>query len=90
MQEIQGNTSVDPCLDLPDELMHTYLVVHTYLTELLWNFSPCLGRLKGGTFRLSLLLGLFLKSIGENMVTMILWFLNLRHSGTLFGVCFLT
>jgi hypothetical protein len=38
----------------------------------------------------SLLLSLFLKSIGENMVTKIIWFLNLRHSGTPFGVCFLT
>jgi hypothetical protein len=28
--------------------------------------------------------------IGENMVTKIIWFLNLRHSGTLFSVCFLT
>jgi hypothetical protein len=37
-----------------------------------------------------LLLSLFLKSIGENMVTMILWFPNLRLSGTLFGMCFLT
>jgi hypothetical protein len=44
-----------------------------------WNFSY-----------VSLLLSLFLKSIGENMVTMIIWFLNLRHSGTLFGVCFIT
>jgi hypothetical protein len=41
-------------------------------------------------FVVSLLLSLFLKSIGENMVTIILWFFNLRHSGTLFGVCFLT
>jgi hypothetical protein len=39
---------------------------------------------------MSLLLSLFLKSIRENMVTKIIWFLNLRHSGTLFGVCFLT
>jgi hypothetical protein len=38
----------------------------------------------------SLLLSLFLKSIGENMVTKIIWFLNLSHSGTCFGVCFLT
>jgi hypothetical protein len=38
----------------------------------------------------SLLLSLFLKSIGENMVTKIIWFLNLRQSSTLFGVCFLT
>jgi hypothetical protein len=32
----------------------------------------------------SFLLSLFMKSIGENMITMILWFLNIRHSGTLF------
>jgi hypothetical protein len=38
----------------------------------------------------SLLLSLFLKSIRENMVTKIISFLNLRHLGTLFGVCFLT
>jgi hypothetical protein len=31
----------------------------------------------------SLLLSLLLKSIGENMVAMILWFLNIRHSGTI-------
>jgi hypothetical protein len=44
-----------------------------------WNLSS-----------VSLLLSLFLKSIGDNMVTKITWFLNLRHSGTLFSVCFLT
>jgi hypothetical protein len=44
-----------------------------------WNLSA-----------VSLLLSLFLKLIGENMVTKIIWFLNLRHLGTLFGVCFLT
>jgi hypothetical protein len=44
-----------------------------------WNLSS-----------MSLLLSLFLKSTGEDMVTKIIWFLNLRHSGTLFGVCFLT
>jgi hypothetical protein len=38
----------------------------------------------------SLLLSFFFKSIGENMTTMILWFLNIRHSGTLFGMWFLT
>jgi hypothetical protein len=32
---------------------------------------------------MSLLLSLLLKSIGENMI---LWFLNIRHSGTLFVV----
>jgi hypothetical protein len=35
----------------------------------------------------SLLFSLFLKSIGENMI---LWFLNIRHLGTLFGMWFLT
>jgi hypothetical protein len=54
------------------------------------EFSPYLERLKGGTFRPCLPLTLFLKSIGENMVTMIIWFLNLRNSCTLFDVCFLT
>jgi hypothetical protein len=38
-----------------------------------WNLSS-----------VSLLLSLFLKSIGENIVTIILWFLNIRHFGTLF------
>jgi hypothetical protein len=38
----------------------------------------------------SLLLSLFLKSTGEKMIAMILWFLNIRHSGTLFGMWFLT
>jgi hypothetical protein len=33
------------------------------------------------------LLSLFLKSIGEKMI---LWFLNIRHSGTLFVMWFLT
>jgi hypothetical protein len=37
-----------------------------------WNLSS-----------VSLLLSLFLKSIGENMI---LWFLNIRHLGTLFVV----
>jgi hypothetical protein len=37
-----------------------------------WNLSS-----------LSLLLSLFLKLIGENMI---LWFLNIRHPGTLFVV----
>jgi hypothetical protein len=35
---------------------------------------------------LSLLLSLFLKSIGEKVI---LWFLNIRHSGTLFGMWFI-
>jgi hypothetical protein len=29
-------------------------------------------------------------AVGENMIAMILWFLNIRHSGTLFGMWFLT
>jgi hypothetical protein len=44
-----------------------------------WNLSS-----------VSLLLNLLLKSIRENMIKMILWFLNIRHSGTLFGMWFLT
>jgi hypothetical protein len=36
---------------------------------------------------MSLLHRLFLKSIGENTI---LWFLNIRHSGTLFGMWFPT
>jgi hypothetical protein len=38
----------------------------------------------------SLLLSRFLKSIGENMIAMILCFLDIRHSDTLFGMWFLT
>jgi hypothetical protein len=91
MQEIQDNTSVDPCSNLPNESMWAYLVVPNYLMELFmeivtlswvverWNLSS-----------MSLLLSLFLKSNEENMITMILWFLNIRHSGTLFGMWFLT
>jgi hypothetical protein len=70
MQEIQYNTSVDPCLDIPNRLMRPYLAVPSYLIELFvqkkftlswaverWNLSP-----------VSLLLRLFLKSIEENMI----------------------
>jgi hypothetical protein len=82
MQEIQDNTSVDPCLDVPNGLMRSYLAVPTHLTELLWNFSPSLLRLKDGTFHPCLsYLASSLKSIRENMI---LWFLNIRNSGTLF------
>jgi hypothetical protein len=38
----------------------------------------------------SLLLSLILKSVGENMIVMILWFLNIGHSDTLFDIWFLT
>jgi hypothetical protein len=34
----------------------------------------------------SLQLSLFFKSIEENIIAMILWFLNIRHWGTLFGM----
>jgi hypothetical protein len=69
VQEIQDNTSVYPCLDLPNGLMGPYLAVPTYLMELFVDFSPCLGRLKGGTFPLCLsYLASFFKSIGENMI----------------------
>jgi hypothetical protein len=34
MQEIQDNTSVDPCSNLPNESMWPYLTVPTYLMEL--------------------------------------------------------
>jgi hypothetical protein len=44
-----------------------------------WNLSS-----------VSLLHTLFLKSIGEKVIAMILWFLNIWHSGTLFGMWFLT
>jgi hypothetical protein len=44
-----------------------------------WNLSS-----------VSLLLSFFLKSIGENMIAMILWFLNIRQSDALFGMWCLT
>jgi hypothetical protein len=87
MWEIQDNTSVDPCSNLPKN--QCGLNLRSLLTSWVFfmEFSPCLGLLKGGTFRPYLLLSLFLKSIGENMITMILWFLNIRHSNTLFLIC---
>jgi hypothetical protein len=75
MQEIQDNTSVDP----------------TYLIELLWKKITLSWAVERWNLSsVSLLLSLLLKSIGDNMVTKIIWFLNLSHLGTLFGVCFLT
>jgi hypothetical protein len=38
MQEIRDNTSVDPCLDLPNGLMRPYLTVPTHLMELFMEF----------------------------------------------------
>jgi hypothetical protein len=69
MQEIRDNTSVDPCLDLPNGLMRPYLVVPTYLMELfveIFTMSWEVEREKLSS--MSLLLSLFLKSIGENMI----------------------
>jgi hypothetical protein len=70
--------------------MWAYLVVSTHLMEVWCNFLSCLGWLKDGTFRVSLLPNHFLNSIRENMIAIILWFLNFRHSGTLFDMWFLT
>jgi hypothetical protein len=66
--------------------MWSYLAIPTYLIELFmenfftlswvverWNLSS-----------MSLLLSLFLKSIGENMIIMILWLHTIRRSDTLF------
>jgi hypothetical protein len=69
MQEIWDNTSVDPCLDLPNGLMRPYLVVPTYLMELfvkIFTMSWALER--WNLLSMSLLLSLFLKSITENMI----------------------
>jgi hypothetical protein len=87
MQEIQNNTSVDPYSNLPNESMWPNLAVPTYLMELFVEFftlSWVVERWKLSF--VSLLLRPFFKSIGENMITVILWFLNIRHSGTLFGM----
>jgi hypothetical protein len=82
MQEIRDNTSVDPCSNLPNKSMWPYLALPTYLMVLFVEFftSPWAVE-RGNLLSVSLVLSLFLKSIGENMITMILWFLNIRHSG---------
>jgi hypothetical protein len=73
MQEIQDNTNVDPSSNLPNELVRPYLVVHTYLLELLLNFLTLSWAVERWNLSsVSLLLSLFLKLIDENMVTMIL------------------
>jgi hypothetical protein len=72
MQEIQDNTSVDPCLDLPNGLMSPHLTVPTYLMELFVEFSSYLGRLKDGTFHLCLsYLASFLKINQREYDTMV-------------------
>jgi hypothetical protein len=69
MQEIQDNTSVDPCFDLPNGLMRPYLAVPTYLMELFVEFftSPWAVE-RWNLLSMSLLLSLILNSIGENMI----------------------
>jgi hypothetical protein len=91
MHEIRDNTSVDPCLNLPNELMWSYLAVPTYLMELFVKFFTSSWVVERWNLSsVSLLFSFFFKSIGENMITMILWFLNIRHSDTLFDMGFLT
>jgi hypothetical protein len=91
MQVIRDNTSVDSCSNIPNESMWPYLAIPTYLMELFMNFFTLSWRVERWNLSsVSLLLSLFLKSIGENMITMILWFLNIRHSGTLSSMWFLT
>jgi hypothetical protein len=71
--------------------MWSYLVVRTYLIELWWIFFTLSWAVERWNLSsVFILLSLFLKSIGENMIAMILWFLNIRHLGTLFGMWFLT
>jgi hypothetical protein len=66
-------------------------MVPTYLMELFVEFFTSSWAVKRWNLSsVSLLLSLLLKSIRENMITMILWFLNIRHSDTLFGMWFLT
>jgi hypothetical protein len=91
MQEIRDNASVDPCSNLPNESMWSFLAVPTYVIELfveIFTLSWVVER--SNLLSMSLLLSLFLKSIRENTITTILWFLNIRHSGTLFGMWLLT
>jgi hypothetical protein len=65
-----------PYLEVPTYLMEHSVEIFTLPWAVdRWNLSF-----------VSLLLSTFLKSIGENMITMILWHLNIRHSGTLFGM----
>jgi hypothetical protein len=91
MQEIRDNTSVDPFSNLPNESMWPYLAVPTYLMELFVEFfTSSLVVERWNLSSISLLLSIFLKSVGENKITMILWFLNIMHSGTLFGMWLLT
>jgi hypothetical protein len=91
MQEIRDNTSVDSCSNLQNELMWPYLVVPTYLMELFVNFFILSWAVERWNLSsVALHLSLLLKSIRGNMITMILWFLNIRRLDTLFGMWLLT
>jgi hypothetical protein len=68
MQEIRDNTSVDPCLDLPNGPMRPYLAVPTYLMELFMEFFTLSWAVERWNLSsMFLLLSLFLKSIRENV-----------------------
>jgi hypothetical protein len=91
MQEIRDNTSADPCSNLPNDSMWPYLVVPTYVMELFVEFFTSSWAIERWNLSsVPLLLSHSLKSTRENIITMILWFLNIRHSVTLFGMWFLT
>jgi hypothetical protein len=69
MQEIRDNTSVDPCLDLSNGLMRPYLAVPTYLIELFLEiFTLSWAVERWNISSVSLLLILFLKLIGDDMI----------------------
>jgi hypothetical protein len=87
MAYIRDNTSVDPCLDLKQ--INEAIPCSPYLSHgALVEFLTLSWVLKDGTFHLCLsYLASSLKSTRENMI---LWFLNIRHSGTLFCMWFLT
>jgi hypothetical protein len=89
MQEIQDNTSVDTCLDLPNGLMRSYLVIPTYLMEHFVEFFtlPWVVEM-WNLYYVSPTWPLF-KINRREYDTIILWFLDIRHSDTLFGMWFL-
>jgi hypothetical protein len=69
MQEIRDNTSVDPCLDLPNGLMRLYLAVPTYLMELFLKFFTSSWVIERWNLSsMSLLRSFLLKSIREIMI----------------------
>jgi hypothetical protein len=67
--------------------MRPYLAVPTYLMELFVDFFTVSWVVERWNLSsVSLLLSLFFKiNRGEHDI-ILLWFLNIRHSGTLFGV----